>query len=209
MVAVESVDRIFKQFLPDLTKRFTIRKLSLAAGLSYDAAYRHVHHLISEGALREERVGAYSSVSVNFGSSLARKIIEGISLKRTAEFLKNDVVLRKLVEELVGELERAVPDELVSVVLYGSYAKGLASERSDVDVLVVVSTFDVRETVERVCDALGVRYGKEVAPLVTTASELGNMLKAEKPTVAHEVLLDGVVLWGYERYFSVVFEAVK
>lgn len=209
MVKEEFIDRIFEQFLPELTKKFTIRKLSLLAKLSYDAAYRHVHHLLAEGALKEEKVGAYSYIGINFESGLARKTIERISVKRAGKFLKKDIVLRKLLEELVRELEKSIPNELLSVVLFGSYAKGTSTERSDVDVFVVVSSFDVREKADRICDSTGMRYGMEVAPLVTTATELRNMLKSEKPTVAREILLDGIVLMGYEKYYSTVFEAVK
>ncbi len=209
MVNVEFVDRIFEQFLPELKKKFTIRKLSLLTKLSYDATYRHVHHLITEGALKEEKVGAYSNISINFESNFARKLIERASLKKTSEFLKKDIVVKKLLEELVKELEKSVTNELLSVVLYGSYAKETKTEQSDLDILVVVSTFDVREKIERVCGGIEMRYGKDIAPLITTARELKNMLKSEKPTVAQEILLDGIVLMGYEKYFSIVFEAIK
>jgi len=209
MVNVEFIDRLFGQFLPELNKKFTLRKLSLLTGLSYDAAYRHVHYLLAEGALKEEKVGAYSYVGINFESSLARNIIGGISVGKAVEFLKKDVVMRKLLGELVRELEKSIPNELLSAVLFGSYAKGTSTERSDVDVLVVVSSFGVREKVDVICDSTGVRYGKEVAPLVTTATELKKMLKSEKPMVAREILLDGIVLAGYEKYYSTVFEAVR
>jgi len=209
MVRAEFIDRIFEQFLPELTKKFTIRKLSLLTKLSYDAAYRHVHYLIKEGAIKEEKVGAYSFVGINFESSIARKIVERVSLKRAAAFLKKDVVLRRMLEDLIRGFEDVIPNELLSVVLYGSYAKGTQTKRSDVDLLAVVSTFEVSEKVARICDSVEVQYGKNVAPLITTASELRSMLKSEKPTVAQEILLDGIVLSGYEKYYSVVFEAVK
>ena len=209
MVRVEFVDRVFEQFSPELKKKFTIRKLSLLSKLSYDATYRHVHYLIKEGAFREERVGAYSYIGINFESDFARKIIERISLNRTRDALQRDVVMKKLLEELTRELKKTIPNELLSIVLYGSYAKGTQTGSSDVDILVVVSSFDVRERVERVCSGVEKRYGKAIAPLITTASELENMLKSEKPTVGHEILLDAVVLSGYEKYYSIVFEAVK
>lgn len=209
MVKVEFIDRIFEQFLPELKKKFTIRKLSMLTKISYDATYRHVHHLTKEGALKEEKVGAYSYISINFASNLAKNMIERINLNKTQEFLKKDIVVRKLLDELVKELEKSIPNELLSIVLYGSYAKGTKTEHSDVDVLVLVSTFDVREKVERVCSGVEKRYGKDIAPLITTAIELRNMFKSEKPTVAQEILIDGVVLHGYEKYYSIMFEAIK
>lgn len=209
MVKVEFIDRIFGQFLPELKKKFTIRKLSLLTKLSYDATYRHIHHLITEGALKEERIGAYSYISINFENDLAKKAIERTSLNKTQDFLKKDVVLKKLLDELVKELEKSIPNELLSIVLYGSYAKGTKTEHSDIDVLIIASTFDVREKLDRVCNGVEKRYGKEIAPLITTAIELKNMFKSEKPTVAQEILIDGIILHGYEKYYSIVFEAIE
>ncbi|MFH1285979.1 MAG: nucleotidyltransferase domain-containing protein [Candidatus Micrarchaeota archaeon] len=209
MVNAEFIEGLFEHFLPELKKKFTIRKLSLLSKLSYDAAYRHVHYLVEEKAFKEEKVGAYSYIGINFESSLARKNIEKISLKKTSEFLKKNAVMRKLLEELSGELEKSLPNELLSVVLYGSYAKGTETKNSDVDVFIVVSSFEVREKVERVCDSVEMKYGKAVAPLITTASELKIMLNSEKLTVAQEILSSGVVLSGYEKYYLTVFDAVR
>ncbi|MBS3060503.1 MAG: nucleotidyltransferase domain-containing protein [DPANN group archaeon] len=209
MVKVEFIDGIFEQFLPDLKKKFTIRKLSLLTQLSYDAVYRHVHHLINEGAFKEGRVGAYSYIGLNMESNLARNVLERISLNRAQGYLKKDVVVQKLLGEIVRDLEKAIPNELLSVVLYGSYAKGTETDHSDVDLLIMISNFEVREKVERVCLGVEKRYGKDIAPLITTATEFKNMLKSEKPMVAQEILLDAVILYGYEKYYATVFEAIK
>ena len=209
MVNLEFLERIVAQFVPNFKKKFTVRKLSILTKLSYDATYRHVRYLIEERALKEEKVGAYSYVSINFDSDFVRKIVEIISAKRTRKFLKKDVIIGKLLTELVEELKKAIPNELLSVVLYGSYAKGTKTEHSDIDILIVVSTFKIREKVERICNGIEKKYGKDIAPLITTATELRNMLVSKKPTVGHEILLDGIVLYGYEKYYSIVFEAVK
>ncbi len=208
MVKAEFIEGIFAQFLPDLGKKFTIRRLSLLSGISYDAAYRHAHYLIKEGALMEEKVGKCSYLGINFKSELARKGIEKTSLEKTGRFGKKDAITSKLLGELVQGLKAAIPNELLCVVLYGSYAKGAATRRSDIDVLIIASTFDVRGKVDGICGGVEKRYGKSISPLLTTAIEFGKMLEPEKPTVAHEALLDGVVLCGLEKYYSVVFEAM-
>jgi predicted nucleotidyltransferase len=209
MVSAEFIDKIFIQFLPKLSEKYTVRKLSLLTKSSYDATYRHVHYLIKENALKVEKVGAYSYVSVNFESNLARKIIEKVSLSKTEIFLKKDIITKKLLEELIKQFKDALPNELLSMILYGSYARGTQTEQSDIDLLIVVSTFDTRDKIERICDATEMRYGKDIAPLITTATELRKMLKSETPTVAQEILLDGVVLFGFEKYYSIIFEAIE
>lgn len=208
MVKSEFIERIMEQFLPELTKKFTIRKISMLTKLSYDATYRHVHFLVKEKALDEEKVGAYSNISINFNSDLVKKIIEKISLKKTEKFLKKDVVLKKMLAELVDESKKTIPNELLSTILYGSYAKDTQKEDSDVDILFLISSFKVSEKLERICSAVERRYGKVITPLITTPVELKKMIQSEKPMVAHEILLDGVILYGYEKYYSVIFEAI-
>jgi predicted nucleotidyltransferase len=208
MVKTEFIERIMEQFLPELVKKFTIRKISTLTKLSYDATYRHVHFLIKEKALNEEKVGAYSNIGLNLNSDSAKKIIEKISLQKTKKFLKTDVVLKKMLDELANESRKTIPNELLSIVLYGSHAKGTQKEDSDVDVLFLVSSFKVSEKLERISSAVERRYGKMISPLITTPIELNKMIQSEKPMVAHEILLDGMVLYGYEKYYSVLFEAV-
>ncbi|NJE09766.1 nucleotidyltransferase domain-containing protein [Thermococcus sp. MAR1] len=46
--------------------------------------------------------------------------------------------LEKILREVKEKLEEILGDDLVEVILFGSYARGEAREDSDVDVLVVV-----------------------------------------------------------------------
>ena len=199
------MEKVIALFFPDLREGYTIRRLSILAGISYDATYRVVQHLVRTGALIEKRVGASSRITIDFSSERARKVVETVSLGRTEAFLSKDAVRKGMVRELVRELGREAPNELLSVVLFGSHAKGTQTESSDCDVLIITSTFDVSERLERVCSGIEGRYGVPISPLVTTAVEFRKMLEPGSRTVAHEVVIDGIVLHGYERYYSIIF----
>jgi len=205
MVRAEFMEKVFALFFPDLREGYTIRRLSILAGISYDATYRVVQHLVRTGALIETRIGASSRISINFSNERARKIVEIVSLGRTESFLSKDTIRRSMVQELVRELDREATNELLSVVLFGSHAKGTQTEGSDCDVLIITSTFDVSERLDRVCSGIEGRYGIPISPLVTTAVEFRKMLESKTRTVAHEVVVDGIVLHGYERYYSIIF----
>ncbi len=47
-------------------------------------------------------------------------------------------MIEKVVEEFKKELEKLYGDKLKSVILYGSWARGEATENSDIDILVVL-----------------------------------------------------------------------
>ena len=154
-------------------------------------------------------MGAYSNISINLKSDSAKKIIEKISLNATEKFLKKDVVLRKMLAELVSESKKTIPNELLSIILYGSYSKGNQKDESDIDLLFLVSTFKVSESLETISNSVEKRYGKIISPLITTPIELKKMLQSDKPMVAKEILLDGIVLYGYEKYYSIIFEVAQ
>jgi predicted nucleotidyltransferase len=81
------------------------------------------------------------------------------------------------------------------VILFGSYARGDATEDSDVDLLVVAPTkerfFERMATVRRLIRDL--RNGLPIAPIVLTAGELEKRRQAGDPFV-REILETGVSL---------------
>lgn len=209
MVKESTITKIITVFMPELINEFNIRELAKKAGISYDAAYRHIKALAEKNILKERQVGRAVVCSLNLSNILARKYLEKTSISKTEEFLKKDVVLKKIFGELVENLKKAAPNELLCVALFGSYARGEQKEHSDIDILIISSTFDIREQLERECGGIEHRYGKDIASLITTASEFVKMLKSKKRMVAHEVQQDGIILYGFENYFSLLSEGVS
>jgi predicted nucleotidyltransferase/predicted DNA-binding transcriptional regulator len=209
MVKESTVTAIISTFMPGLVGGLTIREISKRAGISYDAAYRHVKALAKSGIIREMLVGRATVCSLDLHNISARKRLEEISVSKTGVFLGRDIVLKKMLGELVENLRRVASNELLCIVLFGSYARGEQKEQSDVDVLIVSSTFGIRGRVEQECGGIGHRYGKPIAPLLTTASEFVKMLKSKKRMVAHEVQQDGIILYGFENYFVMLGDGVS
>lgn len=81
------------------------------------------------------------------------------------------------------------------VILFGSYARGEATEDSDVDILVIAPTserfFERMATVKRLIRDL--RKGLAVAPIVLTEAELDNRLGAGDQFL-QEIVKTGVSL---------------
>ena len=54
----------------------------------------------------------------------------------------NEHQLKQLLTEVKFELQKLYGDRLVTVVLYGSYARGNAGSQSDVDIVMVLKDYD-------------------------------------------------------------------
>ncbi len=96
-------------------------------------------------------------------------------------------------KEFVNALRAKLGDRLVKVVLFGSYAKGLADEFSDVDVLVVHrgDEAEVRAAVAYVTLEVGLKYNVPLEPIVMNVHEF-----QEETLFTREVKKFGIVLYS-------------
>lgn len=101
------------------------------------------------------------------------------------------------IEERIRKIGERIKKEYRAekVILFGSYARGEATEDSDIDLFIVAPTkerfFQRMATVRRLIRDL--RNGLPVAPIVLTAKELEKRKKAEDPFV-EEILAAGIPL---------------
>ena len=71
-------------------------------------------------------------------------------------------------EEFARAVEDALGDAIHEIVLYGSTARGEATEQSDVDVLVVLDERTPTDEVFRLAFDIGIRYDVAVMPHLQT-----------------------------------------
>ena len=101
------------------------------------------------------------------------------------------------IEERIRKIGERIKKEYRAekVIFFGSYARGEATEDSDIDLFIVAPTkerfFQRMATVRRLIRDL--RNGLPVAPIVLTAEALEKRKKAEDPFV-EEVLASGIPL---------------
>ncbi|MBU0979992.1 MAG: nucleotidyltransferase domain-containing protein [Nanoarchaeota archaeon] len=111
---------------------------------------------------------------------------------------------RKLKIRVISkEIEKALAGSVYIMALFGSYAKGAETSRSDVDLCIIIQDErEVQKFKSRVRTALeGFSYRVHVN--VFTADWFYEMLK-KKGTVGREVLKASVVLHGHDSYYRLV-----
>ena len=106
-----------------------------------------------------------------------------------------DGVTAALAEYKTG-LQRAFGDRLVRAVLFGSYARGVVHEESDVDVLVLLSARRPKDGHRAVDVAVEVMLRQPevvLSPLVLTTEELA-ALRTRERQLARDIDAQGVAL---------------
>lgn len=118
-----------------------------------------------------------------------------------------------LLKKFVEECERKFGLDLVSIVLFGSYARGRASKYSDVDLLVIAKNLpDDWRVRDRVLSDLEMRflkkYHKRIFPVIISPEAISDSVKKRNPFF-YGVLTGYRVLFDRERFFAKVMENVK
>jgi hypothetical protein len=104
-----------------------------------------------------------------------------------------------LPEDLVDDLAWAFQDLAVSVVLFGSYARGDQLPSSDVDVALVAQDREARTSLEAAAADYAVefrtRFGASLSALAYTREEASALMQTS-PELAESIRRDGVVVSG-------------
>ena len=195
--------KIIKQYERNPKASFTINQISRALGATYSYVYKNILRLVEEGVLKRVKKGNTSLCSLNLKSDRTRLMLAAASQETRDRYSRNKKLISKLINGLVESLKSKV--DLRMVVLFGSYAKGTEGKDSDVDLLLIS---DKEEMVHREIGTLEMKYGKSINPVIVTEEMFVRMLKDEKQNVAKEALLDGVIFFGFEKYWMLISDAL-
>lgn len=151
---------------------------------------RSVRLLSQFEVISVSRVGNRKYYKFNFNSPFASKLLELIKLeKEKLESITFSIV--NLLRELGYEITYASPDNVVKMILFGSYAKRTYTESSDVDVAVVFKERNPTEEllITGIVEKLERRFEKEIQIHYFTEKEfLGNT------KLIQEIKKDGIVV---------------
>ena len=180
--------RIVRFLVAEPGREFSQQDIVSSLGLSTGSIHPAINQLLAVRMVLSRRVGRSRPIRINrrhpFYSSLR------------ALFRREATGLVAVARDFADALPKKGVD---AVVLFGSVARGGASPRSDVDVLVVVDSPAAAEHVRHIADSALDRFDVNLSPLVMDASEVGRRLGAFDPlmlTIAREgQLLRGKAKW--------------
>ncbi len=109
------------------------------------------------------------------------------------------VTYKETLNEFLGKCKEKFGKDLVSVVLFGSVAKGTAKEYSDIDLLIVAKELPPFEEriplISDLCYEMLIKYKVSISPILMTPEEFDKNISAGFP------LFLGVIM-GYKPIFD-------
>ncbi len=189
--------RILSLYRADYSKGFYARQMAELLGTSHVTLLPHLKKLEKNKILVSKTAGRNLEYRLNFENLIAKEKLISAEKFEAVEFFQKNFLIKKITEQIA-------PLNLSgSLVLFGSHAKGYATEKSDIDIFYLG---ELKESERKGIKKMGKIYGKEINIKSASVKNFGSGLK-EGDALIKEIIKAHVIiqnpdlfvnmLWGY------------
>ena len=187
----DSPTRILR-FLWRSSAEWSGREIARKVGLSAPACHESLKKLDARGLVQLRRVSNVHLYKINPENYLVQNVF--------ARLFETEASLPKQVAAVVRKSLLVSPDcGIISIVLFGSMARGTERLGSDLDLLVVLAAKAGQKAleprVERLRAMLFKRFSVPLSPYIQTLPELRRKHERKLPLI-REILKDGQTIYG-------------
>ncbi len=185
--------KILSAFFPEGTER-TTKEIEERSGYSHERAYSTLKTLEEKRTLIKKKVGKSLVYSIRKFDDSVYLAFTYYSLNKKTGFVKKYSRVWNALDEFIGKTKPEM------IVLFGSYPKGEAKERSDVDILCINGNSET----EKIALSLRHRHNLKIAPVIVNKGDFRN-IESENPELWGELIKSGIVLKGQELFYDLVY----
>ena len=122
--------------------------------------------------------------------------------------LINELVVnkRKIPKELLAEIQKRLlrQTEFFILIVFGSYAKNKVSDKSDLDVAVIIDSEQIKKELTPFLETIKRREVINVDYHIFTRNEFLEMLKEDYENVGKQIYKNNIVYHGYIDYVNLI-----
>lgn len=185
---------ILKAFASKITESFTIREIAKRVKQNYSIVYSATQDLHKNGFLIKDKHKNFSLNKKNYQD------LAYIEQLRAEEFLKKNKNIALFAEGVIKETKLG----FFSLLIFGSYAEGKQTKKSDVDVLMIIENLEDTEKTERWLQQVSERYGNFHCNVIGKESAKEMAAQREKLNVINETLNKHIIFFGAEDYYRLI-----
>lgn len=188
---------ILKLLTSNLTKDFTILKIAQGTGKTNRLTYSTVRKLEKEHIITIQEKANLKLCKLNLKNPQIVSFVEGL---RWRDFARGQPGVSLLVSDIISKSELPY----FTLAIFGSHAKGTATKKSDLDLLLVMPDRIFQGSFEAAVKSATALSNISVHDVVVTYSEFASMLGEKKINVANQVLEARVIAYGAEAFYTLV-----
>lgn len=185
-----------------IRQSFTVRQIAEAIKKDYKISHVMTMRLAKQNYITAEKKPPVTYCKLNIkGNSSLLAYIEAIRANRF--FAKN-----RDLQILVNALLSKVPSPFFTIILFGSYVKGTASKKSDLDVLFIIPEKTMEKEITSAVGSI-----EHISPIgihetTLTSQEFADLLKQKTANIAWETVDNRIVPYGAEAFFKMLETAL-
>ncbi len=204
--------QILRAMSKNLSKWYYTRELAKLSRVGVGTVSSEFSKLAGDKLVEQKTEGQEKYYKLNLANPKTRKLCEFLETDRREKFYKNNRKLAWVLEDFVKRVSDFAP-EVQSIILFGSAARGQITPKSDIDILTIVPNSEEEQFkklmnfIDRVADEVSGRHPAKLVPVVMMAKDFEKGVENKK-RLAEDVLRDGIVLFGEERYYHMLSRVI-
>jgi predicted nucleotidyltransferase len=176
------------RYLVKFPQPWNVRELSRRIGVTEPNLSKVLKELADAGVLLKKRHGATHVYSLHAGHYLTDKVILPLFTRE-----------QKAIDELAVFIRRRIKSEYISIILFGSAARGEERTKSDLDIAFIVDNETAAEKLEQELMDVGIEvlqyFGNQISPYIIKKSDFSKRRGRGEP-LARSIAKEGRVLGG-------------
>ncbi|MFH0831350.1 MAG: nucleotidyltransferase domain-containing protein [archaeon] len=194
--------KIIDLFRKDLFRSYTIREImKRTSKKSYPWTFNSVRKM--------EKMGLIDMAKKGYSNICSLSLDNSYTITYLAFLDELEANSRKLPRDNIIQLINAVPLSYFTFMVAGSYAAGKATEKSDIDVVVLAEDGTETKKILTILKNKGELMVPEAHPYVFTKTEFLNMLLNEEQNYGKLIFKNRIIFFGAENYYLIVKKAIK
>jgi len=174
-------------------QKYTIHGLSRELNIPYASFYRTIESI--KDLLNIDKIGKSKIITLNKKNPITKAHLTISSDEERKDYIKEYPVIRKIYQEL---------DTEDIVVLFGSYAKKIQTEKSDIDLLIINQNGEKSISFSK----YELLYKIKINPIFITKKEFKLMLRDKEENVGKQVMYNHIILNNPESFWKCVFNGI-
>jgi predicted nucleotidyltransferase len=184
---------VINYLISNKNKELNIKNLSYFLKIDYKNIYNIIKRLEKKKVIFLEK----------FGNSSKIKLIQKINpIIYQSEFERRNKILKnKNILVMLNNFKKEISTNFFSILLFGSYAKGTQSKKSDIDLIFIFPNEDMyEEEVIKISQIMPLN----LHTLVFSEKQFLEMMHSQESNVIKEALEYNVILYGIEYYYELI-----
>lgn len=188
-------------FKKDLFASFTFKQIKEQSGQkSNNTVQIALKEFKKKDLVKTESIGDVTAYSLNLDHN---STLSCLNMINEAEIQKI-----KFPKEILKEFQRRILKQtcFFILIIFGSYAKGKATEKSDLDIAVIVESESTGKEIAPFLETLKRREIKPIDYHIFTKGEFLEMLRSDYENVGKQIYKNSIIYHGFIEYCNLIRE---